>query len=167
MNRQRTLRVLLGVRQRRAQVFDDAVAQAARQRDEAAAAEQAAGDQLASAQGREQTARDKLSALTEPGQTFDTTGLMARQHLVEVMQGNAIEASAERERCTRASLSSVEMLLGRRADAARNRQKINGLCADLATLAREARQRDDDTQDEEAEEAAISRMLAAVRPLPR
>jgi hypothetical protein len=163
MNRLRALRVLLGVRERRGKALDDAVTEALRVHEAALATEREAGTRQQAAQQREAGARARLSDMLEPGRSFDAVSLEARRCQVEIMVGQVAEARQDTERCAADTARCQDLVRQRRADVARNRQKIGTLHDDIARLLAERQRAADDDQDEEAEEGAISRMIAATR----
>lgn len=163
MSRMRALRVLVKVRQRRGQALDDAVTAAQRTHAAAQTTEHAAGDQVQSALSAEDDARLKLAQMLDIGQTFDVTTMTARQHQIGVMTGKVVEAQGELERCNAETAVCLQDVRARRAETARNRQKIEAMQNDIKKLLAAKQQLEDDEQDEEAEEAAISRMIATAR----
>ena len=163
MSRMRALKSLVKVRQRRGEALDQAVTGAVRTHEDAKATEQDACDQVESAQSAEDAVRRKLSEMLDVGQTFDANMITVREHQITVMAGKVVEAQGEVERCAAEAERCMQEVRAKRAEAARNRQKIDAMKGDIAKLLAERQQAEDDEQDEEAEEAAISRLIANAR----
>lgn len=163
MNQLRALRVLTKVRQRRGVALDEAVAQAQQTHAAALATEAQAREAVDAALVNEAAARHKLVQMLDAGQTFNATSMAARQNQIEVMAGLVVTARAVVERCSVEVVNCMQQLRERRADVARNKQKIQAMQSDIKRLLDERQQAEDDQQDEEAEEAAIGRMVAAAR----
>ena len=167
MNRHHTLQVLVGVRQRRTEAFDQAVVQAKTQWEQALLAEQAAQDAVQGALAREEREQHKLKAMTVAGQSVDVTGLWGREHQLELMQTKVLEARRALDARAQETRRRADELRLRRLDAHRNRQKIEAFQNDLLSLHHAQQQHEDDLQDEESEETAVSRMVLLASPAQR
>lgn len=161
VDRTRALKVLVGVRERRSRSFEEAVEAALRQQAEAREHEEAAQKALLDALAAEAAERNKLLSMTDVGQDFNVDALTLRQHAVEWMKGKVVVQQQEVERCQTTVEQRTQDVRSRRRELARNREKIEALKADIAAIRAARQSADDDTQDEESEEAAISRMLQA------
>ena len=163
MNQLRALRVLVKVRVRRGVALEEAVALAQRTHAAAQASEDQAREAVDAALANEGAARHKLAQMLDAGQTFNVTSMEARQNQIDIMVGLTVTARADVERCSADVANCAQQLRDRRADVARNKQKIQAMQNDIKRLLEERQQAEDDQQDEEAEEAAIGRMVAANR----
>lgn len=160
-NRIRSLKTLIGVRERRNKALEQAVSVALTRQSEASQKEQAAQQSLVEAVAAETSEKDRLRSLTDAGQTFDIQAMIVRQHVAEVMKDKVALRQKDIEQCAQVLSDCTQDVRTRRRDVTRNGQKIDALKGDIAAI-RVARQaEDDDLQDEEAEEAAISRLLLA------
>ncbi len=161
MKRDAVMQLLIGVRQRRSRALDEAVHQALRQEQAAIDGVKAAQDRLVSAVAAEARERDRLRSLTDPGQTFDVQLLLLREHLVSAEKEKVVRQQGELEQCDSALQQRRGELRARRADRARNERRIDALADDLERWRDERRREEDDAQDEEAEEAASTRLARA------
>lgn len=163
MSRGRTLRVLVGMRQRRERPLAAALADSVQAREAAVRAEDEARLEVQAAHDREQAQRTKLRAMAAPGATFDPLQMLSYEHHVEAMKGQVIDAQRTCDARAADAVAAGEHVKARRGDVTRNQQKIDRMQAERKALRDAEMLAADDQQDEESEEAAISRMLAASR----
>jgi chromosome segregation ATPase len=161
VDRTRALKVLVGVRERRGRSLEEAVEAALAQQAEAREHEQAAQQALQGALAAEAAERNKLLSMTDAGQDFNVDAMTLRQHAAEWMKGKVVVQEQEVERCQTTVEQRTQDLRSRRGELARNREKIEALKGDIAAIRAARQSADDDLQDEESEETAISRMLQA------
>jgi hypothetical protein len=160
-NRTRALKVLVGVRERRGRTLEEAVDAALVRQDEAHTQEQAARQALVGALAAEAGERTKLLALTDAGCTFDIHMMVLREHVAETLKGKVVLQQQDVEQCGGVVTQCTHDVRSCRGEVARNRQKVQALKDDIAAVRAALQRADDDQQDEEAEETAISRMLQA------
>jgi hypothetical protein len=161
MNRGEVVKVLIGVRHRRVRALDDAVRDALQQERAAIEVAQSAQDKLQSAVACEARARDSLRTLTDPGQTFDVSLMLLREHLTAVEKEKVVRQQGEVDQCDAALMQRRRELGERRVERGRNLRKIETLQEDLRRWRDERQREQDDGMDEEAEEAATSRLAMA------
>jgi chromosome segregation ATPase len=163
MSRQRSLKVLIGVRERRAQALTDAVTAAMRAREAAVAAERAAVAAVGVAVEAEAAGIARLRSTTDRGEVISFEAITTRRYEVEAMKERVVQQQQAADRCADEIVARKNEVRTRRADVTRNEQKIDALRADIKALLAAKQQVEDDDQDEEAEETAISRMIREAR----
>jgi hypothetical protein len=163
-NRLRSLKTLIGVRERRNKALEAAVDAAVARQAEAGSQEQAAQRALVAALAAEAGEKNKLLSLTDAGRTFDVQDMILRQHVAEALKDKVVLRQQDTERCAQAVALCTQEVRTRRRDVTRNGQKIDALKNDIASIRAARQSEDDDQQDEEAEEAAISRLLRERMP---
>jgi len=163
VKRQKALGVLVGVRVRRTRMLEQAFVEAVKAHQTAIDAETAAEEAAAGARAAEDAQRQKLRTMTDCGECFDIGALLARQHLVQTLSVVVAQRQAELGQRKTEMIEQQAKVSARRADVARNHRKIEVLHEQIAVLAAARRQAEDDEQDEEAEEVAISRMIRESR----
>lgn len=158
-NRLRSLKTLMGVRERRSRALDEAVKAALARQTEADHEEQAARQSLTDAVTAQAQEKNRLLSLTDAGQTFDIQAVISRQHVAELLKDKVVLRQQDTERCELALAERKQDVQTRRREVTRNGQKIDALKSDISAIHVARQKEDDDQQDEEAEEAAISRLL--------
>lgn len=161
------LRTLVRLKSRRAEQAEAALQQSigAMQGEEAAHAEVTAAQEAAL--DAERARRDRLASATGEGHRFLGNDVVALQMLVEDAQAR----SADARRQTAQAAARVEAARGEvqrcRASLHRARQQLEDAQERLQQVLAAAERAQEDAQDEEAEETAAARMLAAARELRR
>ena len=158
-NRIRSLKTLIGVRERRSRALEEAVDAALARQAEAGSQEQAARRSLVDALAAEAGEKNRLLSLTDAGQTFDIQAMILRQHVAQMMKDKVVLRQKDTERCELALTDCTQDVRTRRREVTRNGQKIDALKSDITAIHVARQSEDDDLQDEEAEEAAISRLI--------
>jgi hypothetical protein len=161
MNRDKLLKLLVGKRERRERDLQDAVRQARQLEDQARSAARSAQQALDEAAAAEQQERDKLTSLTDAGQTFDIQQLMLREHVVQSKKEKVAQQQQEADRCQAEVRQRGQDVKARQADVTRNRTKIDHLNDDLRQWQLDREKAQDDEQDEETEDLSAVAWLAA------
>ncbi|SFD77858.1 type III secretion protein [Paracidovorax konjaci] len=157
------LRTLVRLKARRSEQAEAALQNSVRAlQDEQQAHAQA---QAAEAQTRdaERGCRDRLSAATEQGRRFLGSDAITLQMLITEAEGRSAEAAQQIAQANGRVEAARDQM--RRCEVAvrRAQQQLEATRDRLSAAIAEAEKAQEDAQDEEAEETAVARMLAAVR----
>lgn len=161
------LRTLVRLKSRRAEQAEAALHKSigAMQGEEAAHAEVLAAQ--AQVLDAERARRDRLASATGEGNRFLGNDVVALQMLVAEAQSQSADAQRQADQAA----ARVEAARGEvqrcRASLHRARQQLEDAQERLQRIIAAAERAQEDAQDEEAEETAAARMLAAARDLRR
>lgn len=157
------LRTLIKVKNRRVDQLDTAL-QACRQklRQQQAAVDEASAEETAR-RDEEAGLRDGLLSSTTPTGGLRGSDIMARQlYLDAAVQRAAAAAKAVQQARQQAEAAQQQVRTAQQA-LQRGQHKLEHSRERLSGALRELAQADEDTQDEEAEEVAVARLLAHTR----
>jgi len=165
MTTPKSLATLLRVKRRRieqleAQVLDCLQALKACEEQQAQAAQ--AHRQCVQAEDECAGKIDTMSSRTEG---FLAADLVTLGHVLDTLRGRTRQAQQQLEQAAQRVAAAQQALLDARQAVQRAHKQIELIEAQREALLLAARQAQDDFQDEESEEAAVARMLAADREL--